>query len=232
MDYGRPDLADRLAAAYVAGTLRAAARRRFESLLPAHAALRAATRAWEARLMPLTATLTPETPSAALWARIQARLDGLGARAPATAPAAGRLAFWRGLAAFASFVAIGFGVLLALPSPVLPPVIVVLSGTGQPTSGVTPVSFVASISGDGRVLVTRPLADVGLQAGRALELWAIPPAGAPRSLGVISATGATVVQREGGLKGANALAVSLEPPGGSPTGAPTGPVLWAGKLTL
>jgi anti-sigma-K factor RskA len=27
------------------------------------------------------------------------------------------------------------------------------------------------------------------------------------------------------------LAVSLEPPGGSPTGAPTGPVIATGKLT-
>ena len=29
-----------------------------------------------------------------------------------------------------------------------------------------------------------------------------------------------------------ALAVSVEPPGGSPSGAPTGPVVFAGKLTL
>ena len=32
--------------------------------------------------------------------------------------------------------------------------------------------------------------------------------------------------------GTDHLAVSLEPPGGSPTGAPTGPVLYVGKLTL
>ena len=59
MDYSRPDLADRLAADYVAGTLRGRARRRFEALLPAHANLRAATRAWQERLMPLTATIAP-----------------------------------------------------------------------------------------------------------------------------------------------------------------------------
>ena len=44
MDYSRPELADRLAAEYVAGTLRGAARRRFEALLPAHPQLRAAVR--------------------------------------------------------------------------------------------------------------------------------------------------------------------------------------------
>ena len=59
MDYGRSELADRLAAGYVAGTLRGPARRRFESLLPAHAGLRTAVRDWQQRLMPLTATLAP-----------------------------------------------------------------------------------------------------------------------------------------------------------------------------
>ncbi|HEX7440087.1 MAG TPA: anti-sigma factor, partial [Caldimonas sp.] len=66
--------------------------------------------------------------------------------------------------------------------------------------------------------------------GRALELWALPAAGAPRSLGLISAQGASVVQRSRVLKDTVALAVSLEPAGGSPTGAPTGPVLFVGRL--
>jgi len=57
MDYSRPELADRLAADYVAGTLRGPARRRFEALLPAHPLLRAAVRGWQDRLMPLTAPL-------------------------------------------------------------------------------------------------------------------------------------------------------------------------------
>ena len=42
MDYGRRELADRLAAEYVLGTLRGPARRRFDSLLAAHPALRIA----------------------------------------------------------------------------------------------------------------------------------------------------------------------------------------------
>jgi anti-sigma-K factor RskA len=71
-----------------------------------------------------------------------------------------------------------------------------------------------------------------VQTDRVLELWAVPGSGAPRSLGLISASGATVVSKAQQLKGAAALAVSLEPTGGSPTGAPTGPVLYVGKLTL
>jgi len=73
---------------------------------------------------------------------------------------------------------------------------------------------------------------VTLQAGRSLELWALPASGAPRSLGLISARDASVVQRGRVSKDVTGLAVSLEPAGGSPTGAPTGPVLFVGELTL
>jgi anti-sigma-K factor RskA len=233
MDYGRPELADRLASSYVAGTLRGAARRRFEALLPAHARLRAATRAWQERLMPLTLAIPPEAPPARVWQRIQARIGAADATGRTESHDLwSRLALWRGVAGFASVAAVALAVQLARPTPVQPPIVVVLSSTAAPAGGVAAASFVASISGDGRALVTQPLVNVGLQPDRALELWAIPPGGAPRSLGLISARGTTVLQKREALEGADTLAVSLEPPGGSPTGAPTGPVLYAGKLTL
>ena len=234
MDYGRAALADRLAAAYAAGTLRGPARRRFEALLPAHPALREATRIWQERLMPLTAALPPETPPARVWQRIEARIDGASPNAAPVSrtPIASRLAFWRGLAAFASIAALSLAVLVATPSAVQPPIIVVLSSTAPGAGGATPASFVASISGDGRAVVTRPLTQVALQPDRVLELWAAAGAGAPRSLGLISASGASVVRKAALPPGTDHLAVSLEPSGGSPTGAPTGPVLYVGKLTL
>ncbi|MEP7058917.1 MAG: anti-sigma factor [Caldimonas sp.] len=233
MDYGRSDLADRLAMAYAAGTLRGGARRRFEALLPAHAALRDATQGWQERLMPLTAVLPPEAPPARVWQRIKGRIAGAGAAPVQLRTGFGsRLAFWRGLAGVASVAALSLAVLLASPAPVPPPIIVVLSSTGAAAGAVTPASFVASISGDGSALVTKPLVNVALRPDRALELWAIPRGGVPRSLGVISASGATVVRKGKVLEGAETLAVTVEPPGGSPTGAATGPVLYAGKLTL
>ncbi len=233
MDYSRPELADRLAAEYVAGTLRGPARRRFEALLPAHATLRAATRAWRDRLMPLTSVVTPAKPSAAVWQKIEERIQP--ARVPVAAPAHWwrHLAFWRGFSALAAVAVVSLSVLLANPGPAQAPIIVVLSSTAPVEAGaVVPASFVASISADGRAMVTKPLMNVSLQSDKALELWSVPPSGAPRSLGLISASGATVYSKRKVLEGTAALAVSLEPPGGSPTGAPTGPVLFVGKLTL
>ena len=241
MDYARPTLADALSAQYVAGTLRGGARRRFDALLPSHPLLRAAVDDWRNRLMPLTAVLRPEAPPAGTWARIEQRLwPQVLAAAGSAQPWWRGLAFWRGASGLASAAAVGLAVLLANPGPQAPPVVVVLQGTeaGGPSLG----SIVASVSGDGLSLVAQPLQTVAMPAGRTLELWAVPPQGAPRSLGLISAQGATVIRRDKLLslsknalldqRNTAALAVSVEPAGGSPTGAPTGPVVFAGKLQL
>ncbi len=229
MDYARPALADTLAAHYVAGTLRGRARHRFESLLPSHPALRAAVAAWQARLMPLTGVVAPMAPPPQVWRRIEARLWPT----PPTRPLRDRIAFWRGLSALASAAVLGLALWLLNPAPALAPVIIVLQAT--PDAAGATGAFVASVGGDGSTLVTRPVQPVALQPGRVLELWSVPPQGAPRSLGLIAADGATVLPRDRLpptlLKGGTAaLAVSIEPPGGSPTGAPTGPVVYAGQL--
>ena len=236
MDYSRPDLADRLAAEYVTGTLRGPARRRLEQLLPAHPTLRAAVKRGEAGLMPLTASVSPQTPSAEVWRRIVARIGGAAAPETPTPTWSSALSFWRSLSMFAGVVALSMLVLFANPQPNPPPIVVVLSSTTPPADSgagaVVPASFVASISGDGRAITTQPLTGVSVQPDRVLELWAVPGKGAPRSLGLISASGASVVKKSKVPAGTAALAVSLEPPGGSTTGAPTGPVLYVGKLAL
>ena len=103
MDYSHPDLADRLAAGYVAGTLRGPARRRFEALLPAHPLLRGAVREWQTRLMPLTVSVQPQKPPPEVWKRIEARIGGaaVAAQAPRKSPIGWwqRLDVWRSLAA-------------------------------------------------------------------------------------------------------------------------------------
>ena len=231
MDYGRPSLADALAAQYVAGTLRGPARRRFEALLPSHPALQQAVRAWQDRLIPLTGALQPQRPSPAVWRAIEQRLWPT----PTAQPWWQRLGLWRALSAATMAAVVGLTVLVATPPPAQAPVVVVLQGTGADTA--VAGTIVASLSGDGRAMVTRTLTPVSLTTDRVLELWSVPPQGNPRSLGLITANGATVLDRSKLpatlLKGGTAaLAVSVEPPGGSPTGVPTGPVVFAGKLQL
>ncbi len=183
--------------------------------------------------MPLTTVLDAQPPPARVWQRIEARIGP--ARTVSDAAAATgwwhRLVLWRGVAGLATTAAVALAVLLANP-PVRAPIVVVLNSTEETPDGSAPASFVASFSADGRAVATRPLVEVSVAEGRALELWAVPTQGAPRSLGLISAAGASVVKRGRVLKDTAALAVSLEPAGGSPTGAPTGPILYVGKLTL
>ena len=236
MDYARKNLADALAAQYVAGTLRGPARARFEALLPSHPTLQNAVRDWQDRLMPLTGVVPPAEPPPQVWQRIESRLWPRAASTVA-APASwwSRVSAWRGVSAVLTVAAAGMAVVLVNPPPTLPPVVVVLQSTGgDPTVA---GSVVASFSGDGRAVVARPLTPVSLKSDRVMELWWAPEKGAPTSLGLMRSDGVTVLARgqlPGGLKksGIDHLAVSVEPPGGSPTGKPTGPVVFYGKLQL
>jgi anti-sigma-K factor RskA len=230
MDYSRRSLADRLAAEYVLGTLRGRARRRFESLLPAHPALREAVAQWEQRLHPMAAGVKPVEPTAAVWQRVETRLFG----APPIAAPTGlwqRLSLWRAIAGVATAATVAmFTVASRDPAPAAP-IVVVMAANPEAAQALN-ASFVASVSADGRALVLRPLNDVALSPGRALELWAVPPQGAPRSLGLVRETGATTVLRTQLLRDTAAFAVSVEPAGGSTTGAPTGPIVSVGKLQI
>jgi anti-sigma-K factor RskA len=194
--------------------------------------------------MPLTAVIEPQQPSAQVWKRIEQSIGGAAASSVATnaqSPSnegAGwwrQLAFWRAFSAVAGLATLALAVMLANPGPPQAPIIVVLSAAaapGSPANAIVPASFVASITADGRAMVTKPIVNVSMEANRSLELWSLPPKGDPRSLGVIAADKATVVQRGKVLEGTDAFAVTLEPAGGSPSGKPTGPVLYVGKLTL
>ncbi|KPF49876.1 hypothetical protein D621_13905 [beta proteobacterium AAP51] len=235
MDYGRPELADRLAAEYVLGTLRGPARRRFEALLAAHPALRSAVRRWEEQLSPLADSVPPVAPPERVWAGIETRLfpaEAAAARAEAAASVRwwNALGLWRGLSALASTAAVALLVVALQAPPVQPPIVVVLAT--NPGAGVaTNASFVASLSADGRALVLKPLKAPTLTAAQALELWSVPAQGGPRSLGLVRADTATTLLLQAGVKeGTAAFAVSIEPAGGSPTGAPTGPIVSLGQI--
>ncbi len=227
------ELPDRLAAEYVLGTLTGGARRRFDSLLPAHPALRGAVAGWEARLLPMALKTEGIAPPASVWSGIESRL-GWGAQA-AAAPAASatraatpltsKLRFWRAFSAMASLLALMLALLMRLAPAEAPMIVVLRATTGTET-------LVAGLSADRRQLSIQPLQPVSLTESQSLELWALPKQGAPASLGVISAKGLTALSRKTFPKDTKGLAVTLEPLGGSPHGKPTGPILFVGDLTL
>ena len=73
-----------------------------------------------------------------------------------------------------------------------------------------------------------------ISSAQALELWMLPQTGNPVSIGLLPTAGTREFELDvatvTGLEGAAGLAVSVEPKGGSPTGLPTGPVVYQGQM--
>jgi anti-sigma-K factor RskA len=94
--------------------------------------------------------------------------------------------------------------------------------------------FVATVD-PGRNTVSVVPAAYAADASRVPELWLIAPGDRPRSLGLLRADTTVSLPIPENLRALATrqatLAVSLEPPGGSKTGAPTGPVIATGRLT-
>lgn len=211
---------DALAAEYVLGTLDAQAAREVEQALEADAGLRDMVAAWEARLAPLTALALPEAPPPGLWVRIAAALDG-----PAPAAVARPPRFWRFWALGASAVAAGLAAFLLLrPVPEQRLMTVLLTQRDQPAW---------LVESDGGALRLASLNPQPVPSDRVMQLWALPQgARAPTSLGLIPpeqgrlTVTPSAIRPEPGML----IEITLEPPGGSPTGRPTGPILFIGRL--
>jgi anti-sigma-K factor RskA len=96
------------------------------------------------------------------------------------------------------------------------------------------MKVVASWDPASRRLVLAVAGDMPADPSHAHELWVIPEGGKPRSLGTMAAGKQMHMRLADALaqllqQGAT-IAISVEPPGGSPTGAPTGPVVASGSL--
>ena len=212
------------------GTLSARARARVATLIAADRRWKDAVAAWEERLTPLSAGVPPVAPPARVWAAIQSRIGRRSADSPSTGSVWANLGLWRGLtlAGFATAMALALVILTPRPEAPVETLVAVLAGQDAKPA------WIASADRGGRVLTVKALAQVEPGPGRALELWALPTSGNPRSLGLIPATGIarlTLPAPAGAaLQNIPALAISLEPSGGSPTGLPTGPVLYSGPV--
>jgi anti-sigma-K factor RskA len=194
---------------------------------------------WEMRLYPMVDLVAPVAPPAELWGRIERELAVPDATGPTVVPmraaAGARTSVWRGvnlwrattaasLALAAAFAAIAF-----LPHPAEPVAQSTLAAL-SPMGGPAP-AFLAELRPDGRILVSA-VAPAAVPEGRDLELWLLAPgAQRPTSLGVLPSGGKSMQIFAPAPVGSQLL-VSLEPRGGSPTGLPTGAVLYGGTLAV
>jgi anti-sigma-K factor RskA len=220
---------------YVLGVLDAAERAEAERRIAAEPAFARAVNWWETHLVPLALEVGAVQPSTGLWPRISNLIVG----PPKTSPM-NNIRLWQGLSAGAVAVAAAALVFVALPKPVAPPVVAPpapavqaaeVAVIGDPTS--KQPRFVATLDHATEELVITPV-DLKMPTGRDAELWIIPEGAAPISLGVVPQDSAKRIAVPSGLKAAGTytatLAITDEPLGGSPSGAPTGSIRAAGKF--
>jgi anti-sigma-K factor RskA len=226
-------LRDKLAAEYVLGTMSARARRRFEIHLRGNPQLRRAVAQWESRLSTLTDAVPAIEPPARVWQAVKARLKfGPAIRAGFWES----LSFWRVSSFGSGLLALALIVMVAMPKPEgqveTGRMVVVMNDLATKKPAMT-ASWEPGQSG-GRTLRIRVIGHAEMGPNTAWELWMLPGGDQkPVSLGLITTHETQIVKipqaLAARLDAAHGLAMSVEPAGGSPTGLPTGPVLYAGE---
>jgi len=219
---------DALCGEYLLGTLRGPARRRFGRALREEPQVALRLRHWERMFSPRYSEMIGIQPSRSLWRRLVRELE-LSRYRPRWYR---RLGFWRAwaLAATAALV-VGIAAELVLPALRTAELVEVARLESADKLEV----LHAELSKDRRTLRLRTVRPVIAGPTQSYELWLLPAeGGAPVSLAVLGALDAHIALPAGlaeRLRPGAKLAVSVEPAGGSPTGAPTGPVILVGEVT-
>jgi anti-sigma-K factor RskA len=216
------------AAEYVLGVLDEAQRRAAERRIARDPVFAREVAFWEQRLGGLADAVPSVAPPQDGWARVEAALSR-----SETAERPGfwhNLPLWRGLALASTALAAACIAALIYLGALAPPeaLLARLDAEGGQAG------FVAAIGAGGTKLTIVPASLLSAEQ-KAMELWLIPEGEKPHSLGLIDPDKPVTISVPENLlpkvNQAAVLAVSLEPPGGSPTGQPTGPVIANGKLT-
>ncbi|QDG39537.1 hypothetical protein FJN14_14150 [Alteromonas mediterranea] len=233
MNYLKEERLNALAAEYVVGTLRGKARTRYQKLMMQYQAVSDATAQWEQYLTGFAETLPPVTPPANVWESIQIKLGhkaandaGIATGVNTPSDSGQVLDFekekqkrWKNLSFLSTAAALVLAVLLFVMQPIPAPEVSHIAVVNNADN--TPLWVIEVSDETMNVKVTD--AFVAL-ADKDYELWMVPANGeAPISLGLMpEANGDTRVTPDILLsQNIAALAVSLEAPGGSVTGAPT-----------
>ncbi|MES2297220.1 MAG: anti-sigma factor [Pseudomonadota bacterium] len=221
-----PGLRQKLAAEYVLGTLKGGARRRFDSMLHDDAALRMVVAEWQQRLAPMAEFSGAVAPPRRVWRAIEQRLQLQAPPKPWQFWRFDDLPFWRNLGLVSSGLAAAL-LFIVLRQTINTPVI---SYVATLSDDKAQTALVVTADSHHHALDVRLISSAQLAADKSLQLWAVPKAGAPRSLGVLADKGGRFVLPDNAVGSDVALlAVSLEPKGGSPDpNGPTGPILYKG----
>lgn len=229
METDRDDL-DAPAGEYVLGTLTDDERRAAEARYAADPAFRRAVSAWETRLQPLADAAGEVPVAAALRDRVLGSLAATDA--PSAADAGSNVVTlrravrrWQVTSALVGAAAAVLAVVVAVdrlrPTPQTEFVAVLTAGGESP-------AFVATVDTAAGTISVRRVAEAA-PPDKSYELWSIAPNEAPKSLGVVeqvSFSQPLPVTPAGDVT----LAITLEPKGGSPTGAPTSAPIFSGTL--
>jgi len=218
-----------LVAEYALGVLSAEERLQVEELVRQDPEHQAQLAAWQRHFADWLNEFPVVEPPAHVWQGIQQRL--FPTEEPAASP--GRRwnnpRLWRwttGLALTATLVL----ALLVLVRPVQVAAPALLARLEQSNGS---LAFSVTLQGDGRQLLFVPTGNPDWP-DRSAEAWIIMTDGKPHSLGLLDDAKGVTLPVPAGLASAltpgTILAVSLEPPAGSPTGLPTGPVIAQGKI--
>ncbi|WP_431311070.1 anti-sigma factor [Methylobacterium nigriterrae] len=226
-----PDERDLRAAEYVLGTLSPSERAAFELERTVDPAAAAAVRAWEGRLAPLVLAIPSEPPSPRVWEAIVRALPGGAANDNRIRDLGRQVRRWRLATAGAGLVAAALAAFIVVGPRLAPPagppagaryVAVVTSGGALP-------ALIVNVDTAAGTASVRPV-KAETPAGRSLQLWYVGAGEAPKPLGLIGADASRVELPAAARTGEGVFAVSVEPPGGSPTGQPTGQVIYTGQL--
>jgi anti-sigma-K factor RskA len=231
LEFGEGITPDQRAGEYVLGLLRGMARAQFEAEMDREPALARAVAFWEDRLAPLALAAAPEImPSPAMWCMIEASIR------PAEPPVSwgdrvaalwNNVGVWRGIGVLAIAAALVLAIIHPGSGPAPQPSMVALLNQGT-----TPL-FTVSLRENGSAQIL-PLSHVAPPAGKVWQLWAVAKGVKPVPIGFLQ-SGPTnlpagdipaTLRKPGVL-----IAVTVEQPGGSPTGTPTMPIMFDGPLT-
>lgn len=225
MKYDAPHLIDRLASEYVLGTMKGGARLKFERLIKEKPPVKQAVEKWEHHLSGITNTIPEAQPPKSIWKHLQQRINAQPTRLFDS------IQLWRTWSLVSTLASICLIIVLVTPQalgPKSPDHFALVGENDNP-------QWVISANLRTGELSAKAVNASAAGLDKAYELWMLPNQGSPQSIGLLPVNGGRVQHNLPPallalLKESKGLAISIEPTGGSPTGIPTGPVVYTTSI--